>query len=360
MKILLFVVVIVFIISCRDNLIIDQKQLKYISEEDFAIEKTLTGTKINLDSVPMGGVTAIKIDSLLLFQFDWRVVEHHIKLYNAYSGKYIQQLLPVGRGPGESASFVHYYQIEKEDSLQSGIWVQTDFNFGLLNLQKSILEGKSIFDKQYDFNKRLDLFHKFVKNDSILIGKVYKHKKVPYYITYSIGQEKIIDTLQVFLPMKKIVEENMFASYDQIKPDKSKVVMVMNYFNVLNIISLDEKNIVSLAMGDAPLNYDEAWNVQGSKEKAMLYYDGLCVSDEYIFCLYKNCLRVDKKLPPQIQVLIFDWNGIPQFKLKLAENISNISFDEKEQCLYGMSRRGEETVFRYDLKDVLRNINGNE
>lgn len=309
---------------------------------------------IALDSTPMGSFAATKIDSLLLFQFDWRVVEHHIALYNAYTGKYIQQLLPVGRGAGESTSLVHYYQTENDDDFLPNIWIETDNEFGLLNIRKSIQAKQAVFDARHNFNKKLDLFHKFIVHDSILVGKVYKDKRVPYYIKYNIVQEKIMDTLPVFMSMQRLVEENMFASHDQIKPDQSKLAMAMNYFNIINIISLDKNDILSLVMENTPLSYDDAWNLQSSRETASVYYDGLCVSDKYIYCIYKNCLRVDKKNQSQTKILIFDWNGNPQIKLNLAENISNISFDEQENCLYGMSRYGEESVFRYDLTDLLK------
>lgn len=353
MKILIFILIVIIAVACEKNSIVEQKQVRYVSVKDFKINKDLHGVKIALDSMPLGSIAATKIDSLLLFQFDWRVVDYHIALYNANTGKFIQQLLPVGRGVGESTSLVHYCQSEKKDYSSSSIWVETDNQFSLLNMQKSIQAKQAVYDAQYDFNRRLDLFHKFIVHDSILVGKVYKNKRVPYYILYNINQEKIIDTMSVFLPMQRLVEENMFASYDQIKPDQSKLAMVMNYFNIVNILSIDNKNILSLVMADSPLSYDKAWKLQFSRETACVYYDGLCVSDKYIYCIYKNCLRVNRKKQPQTKILIFDWNGNPQLKLNLSENISNISFDAKENCLYGMSRYGEESVFRYDLKNVL-------
>lgn len=353
MKVFIFILIVIVVIACENNSIVERNQVRYISTKDFKVNKDLYGIKIALDSAPLGSIAATKIDSLLLFQFDWRVVEYHMALYNAYTGKFIQQLLPVGRGVGESTSLVHYCQTEKKDYTLPNIWIETDNQFSLLNMQKSIQAKQVVCDVQYDFNRRLDLFHKFIVHDSILVGKVYKNKKVPYYIKYNINQEKIIDTMSVFVPMQRLVEENMFASYDQIKPDQSKLAMVMNYFNIINILSLDNKNILSLVMTDSPLSYDRAWKLQSSRETACVYYDGLCVSDKYIYCIYKNCLRVNRNKQPQTEILIFDWNGNPKLKLNLAENISNISFDDQENCLYGMSRYGEESVFRYDLRNVL-------
>lgn len=353
MRISLFFITIIVFFSCENRLVVPRDQLQYIAEKDFGVPKTLMGEKVILDSVPMGSISALKIDSLLLFQFDWRVVDHHIMLYNLYTGEYIQRLLPIGRGFKESTFFLHYNQVER-DGVSSKIWVETDTKFGLLNLSKSIKEKEAIFEKQYDLERKLDLFHKFMKDDSVLVGKVYKSKEVPYYIRYKINKGEIIDTIPVFSQQNRLVDEHIFASYDHIKPDRSKLAMAMKCFNIINIVSLDGKKCVSLAIGEALLNYDQVWKRQSSKEIARVYYSGLCVSDDYIFCLYKGCLEIDKKMQVNTQVIVLNWEGKPCFRLNLIEKIFNISFDPKEKCLYGMSRHGEEAVFRYDLRHIIK------
>ncbi|WP_157482577.1 hypothetical protein [Geofilum rubicundum] len=79
-----------------------------------------------------------------------------------------------------------------------------------------------------------------------------------------------------------------------------------------------------------------------------IYIGNMHADDKHIFAL--NASEVDGETMEKVELLIFDWDGVPVKKLLLDRAIGAVAFDHENKRMYGYAPYEEELVlYEYDM-----------
>jgi len=138
------------------------------------------------------------------------------------------------------------------------------------------------------------------------------------------------------------------------KPDGSKSVLAFNYFD--RMLILDENfKVVNDLSGDSGRKSLKI--VDGEPVDLVNYYFDVEVTDDYIFALYYNQPESEYgEVMQPTQIRLFDWHGTLLKIIEVPDYLMGISFDEKNQSLYGVDHF-QEKIVKYDFADLLKDLN---
>lgn len=342
--VLLFFIVL---IGCKENKK-ESFSIKYAKE--VSVEYSLSPDTLPIDMLNPTGIVAI--DTFLVF------VQRHedkiIKVYSATDCRLLGNFLSKGNGPDEVVLFTRFNQFFQRDT-ESLLWIQSYPNYmGLLNVNKSVKENKTIFDKKVSFtanNGMKNLFGEsnvvFELSDSVFLltkdpvrSQTVEENPNPFYVKLNYVSRQVYDTIYIN-DLKDISFENrlIYSAYPVIRPtSKDKVALFYTYMDAIVLIDLESKEKTKVGLSEMGLNTQYA-----IQQKSQVHYEAFA-TDSFIFGLRKDDAA-------QSLLYVYDWDGIFKYKINLNANISYFSINEKNKMLYGID--DEDHILAYDLKEVL-------
>ena len=346
-NILILTLISVFYSCSDDSEKIFKGQLKTVEK---STTDKLIGEKIDFDSLYAGHVFVC--NSFISFKHH-NYGDYFVATFDINTGKHIGNSFKIGQAAEEFADYLYFLHPDSG----CDFWIK-EFNRQHY-LLVDIVSGK--------VKKRIDLsdFKKtggspfiqaFILNDSVLLAVNQPEVKnldddvmTPkyWYINYLSKEE--IDVFELY-------DENLYnklrgggidnnrhltATY-YIKPDKSKVVGVMNRFYQINILDVKTQESKGYRLaGTLGFELIRTYGGRGSEEQYT--YRRAAVDDEYIFVMLNNLLT------PEIKPIfhVFDWEGNFVRVLEVDQNGTDFDLDRAQKKLY--TKDDEENVWFYDV-----------
>jgi len=292
------------------------------------------------------------IDNFLLFK-------HHegpffFSLYNLQSNKFVGRFIQRGRGPNEfkNLSYLDEYSLQDNER-----WLyMSDNNLKRIikfNLSCYLQSGSTQVEllHQYD-DKQIGRTH--IINDSTFLAYMFEQNKNGlrvFYRRYSTSgmQEEMNFTKK---NIKNFEEFDKLWGGEQLNQDKTMIVRAMTRMNRIHIFNLNnpKSNITLIPKGQHHISLDEL--LQQPPSQAIVYYQYVKTTQNYIFALFHNQLLVELDQKPQkVEMHVFDWNGKPIYKLHFDEHIVGFCIDTTRKVMYAFD--SEENVYQYDLSEIL-------
>jgi len=242
--------------------------------------------------------------------------------------------------------------LERDSNGEFAIWFN-DFNrdnLMMVNTRGEVL--KRIETSQF---KRRDQFlgRIFVLNDSLLIAYMQsesvfengghrviapRHRLFNYETGEMLREYKSYSDYKVNEDADFIVVRHL-NSYDEMKPDRSKIAMVMPLMNKINILDIESGKVKSVAKKNSP-----NLNIVFSGRPVRYYYVDI-LSDNH--CIYAMEGDPDQSHRFTGRINVFDWDGNFVKVLQIGEDATVFAFDPVRRMLYAKNDLEEITV--YDL-----------
>lgn len=259
-----------------------------------------------------------------------------------------------GNGPGEFTSPKFIRQIGTQR-----LFVYDIFKGGLFQLKPDNP------DLEIDFVGNLDPVYGLTqdmifKNDSGIVGNLGYLSPEAYLVKgFDFKNQK--DLFIVPIPdleeyQNKGVTDfyTVFYNFFRMKPDGSNSILAFNYFDRMLILDENFKVLNDLS-GDSGTKSLKI--VDGEPVDLVNYYFDVEVTDDYIFALYYNQPESEYgEVMQSTQIRLFDWDGTLLNTIEVPDYLMGISFDEKNQIVYGVDHF-QEKILRYDFSDLLKDLN---
>jgi hypothetical protein len=339
---LMFVVIMFDSCSDKKNFVIGSMKTIY-----FEKEYKVAGEHLDVDSIGVAGVRVL--DQYLIVE-TYRQ-KCYAKIYDLRSLDFLGDILCKGQGPGDVRS-ARVGQVKSPY-----LWVED----GGLNSIKIV----NIHETMNDANRTLSIKNTIkywnagfadpetalYVNDTLLWVKSFdRDNETVSYFKYNPVKQEISDEISLFnYPVTSdIRNERLFiALLDCIKPDGSKIVSsngILDQLDIYNLVEPDKS--ISVTLNDYLFDYEY---VKYSDNMTLFYVTVDC-SDNLIYALHWNSAENTYDLH------IIDWNGNPLCKLIFDRIIRNVTIDFDTGFMYGVSGRGEDRIYRYDIGNILKEI----
>lgn len=353
MKVLFSSLLIILICICC----IDKKENIYIGDmryiSSFKDTLYLDGKPVEIDN--LGAMTIDVVDTFFVFVgSQW---DNFYQVYSKYSCQRVGSFVPKGRGRNElpTVGFPIFCTGKGNNAV---VWLhdRASNSVKMLNLSQSVTQRRTVFEEDWIEIKHVPGFkYLYPINDSILFLHGWNMAlRNDYYALYHISDENItiLDTIYRS-GLQDPGDMFLFNAFAGFHLKKQKYATAMQFFNQINIYSLDKeygKNI-ALTVG-TDVNRLKDVEETAMPDKFEFYEDMVC-TDSLLFAIYANKSRKDwammDTLPVDIHV--FDWEGNPICLLHVKEKLAKLAIDEEEGILYGMTLG--EKVYKYDLTGVI-------
>lgn len=252
-------------------------------------------------------------------------------------GRYIHQ----GKGEGEYA----YIVTSKEytlDSTGAKIWVNTS---GLkreliqFNITKSVLENRTVIDKKIQVkNPRYnEIVSMNYINDSIVLGVNYNWTGKVYIYNYI--QDSILSSFNMF--NKKCSDSSIFNGGTIIKPDGTKWVGILSYFDQLNFYDITTNESKSISTSKEPTDFNKVSLIPIDERKS--YYSDIWCNDKIVIGAYSNKL-VERQSD---ELHLFNWEGELLHIFKVNMQFNSITVDSINDEIYLSNI--EEEIFKVHI-----------
>lgn len=113
-----------------------------------------------------------------------------------------------------------------------------------------------------------------------------------------------------------------------LKPDKSKVAIVLQYYNAIEIYSLQNNEQKFISIGELQINRKSVQPINWTRT-----YIGIYTTDKYIYALYNGFKIEDKQLEGK-EIHVLSWDGQIIGKYILDYPISTFFVDEQKGLIY--------------------------
>jgi len=260
----------------------------------------------------------------------------------------VVDLLAVGRGPGEVVSGA-FSAMRREG--EKRLLDVTALNEGCLlsiDLDASVQEGRTIIVDREELLSEEAWGSFFVK------GKILSHCMFGAdnysFKLYDRGDHTVLRTEQVFGDEPYLLQfYPQFGSVRVMKPDQTRLCMMMRYFDEINILDLDNDNHLSISpprkkTEDAAIIREM---LSSQDLSAVEFYCNGCVTDDAIYGLYYGCSDQEIKEGFSPSIRVFSWDGVFKAIYHLSEPLCSITLAEDGHTLYGLTE--DEVFYRYDL-----------
>lgn len=256
-----------------------------------------------------------------------------------------------GNGPNEFIAPIYLEQYEVVGG-ETKIWVleRVTNAFYLINIEQTIKEKELVIDKQYDFHKlnKTELRNLLQINDSIFIGTAQCSESLEYKITILNIQNNTVTVKDNFLPFiedEPALNFTLSQNWLSLKPDKTAFVSSFSQIPELDLYKISGERYLSLFYKEILTPADLL------KTDITVERDGLrqtYATDSYIYTLSTESKEQDMY---EYYILVFNWDGKPIVRLKIAETDS-FFVDEESRKIYTVCfEKDEGNVMTYDLPD---------
>lgn len=343
MKIILFLIFqTLFITGCSKRSEVNKSDIGFreVQTDTFYLKSSILPIDIVSPSV------IISIDTFLVF-----LSTHEQKMasvFNLKTNKYMASFLEKGHGPDDVISLKRPIQFVYQDG-QVKVWINAYPTFlGLLNINKSVEQDKTVFDCQYRFhgNLRTNLFAQsngvFCFQDSILwmtinpvLSNQFDSNPNNVYLEYDYANSRELSTIctRDFWALKEkdaliVSETNVCHLF------KPKVASFYNYLGCFNILDLENKTHKKVETMQDGSNYLKALNNM-VKEHIVG-----AASQDHIWMIrgYQNDNTV---------IFVYDWDGNFSGTVLFDKTFNKFHINPSNNKLYAVGQDDE--ILEYDL-----------
>ena len=257
-------------------------------------------------------------------------------------------MLPVGRGPDEVVTSM-FSAVRKEGGKRLlDVTALNELFFMSIDLDASVREKKTVVVDKEDLPSSDAFVSFFVKGKDLSLC-MYDEDNYSFKL-YDRGNRAVLQTYQLFGDEPYLIQYYpQFGAVRKMKPDQSKLCLMMRYFDEINVLDLEGTNHLSLSpprkkKEDAAI-IDEMLSSHTLTE--CTFYQSGCVTDDAIYGLYYGCSdqEMEEGFLPSIRV--FSWDGVLKAVYHLSEPLYSIVLSEDGHTLYGLTE--DEVLYRYDL-----------
>lgn len=332
---------IFFFLSCQKS---QEGKFETQYVEETTKEYSVTPQVLPIDILNPTGIVAL--DTFLVF-----VQRHEDKILKIYSTKgreLTKNILQKGDGPNDVVLFTRFNQYYQKDG-NSLVLIQSYPNsIGLLNINKSVQEGRAVFDYKENFvnGEKALIFEEsdviFELNDSELLltkdpvrSQTVNENPNPFFVRWNYRTNEVSDTIYIN-NLKDVSWDNrlIYSAYGVIKPTNDKVAWFYTYMDAIILIDIKTKEKIKLGL--SPMGLDKEYAI---KMKSQVHHEAFA-TDSLIFGLRKE--KDNKSV-----LYAYDWNGIFKYKIHLNENVLYFSINESDKTLYGIDDK--DRILSYKL-----------
>lgn len=245
-----------------------------------------------------------------------------------------------GRAFNELTTNSHFNEILKEDDCLKAVFYDLNKNkMFKWNITRSIDDKVTVFDTIIEYNsKRLipyaDNFqlnknlHLITTNGLGFRGESHKYV-VPIYAVNDIISDKLERKYKIFKDSLVIVSSDndvskYFYATNTMRPDRSKLAMVLSRFPQVNILDIESGAIKGFRIKDLTINPDNQ----------TIFYASACCDSNYIYALFNdiNLNEQDRTSVPShnSRIHVFDWEG------NLVRDVELDGFFQVLRCWNGL------------------------
>lgn|SRR5690625_5091665 len=137
-------------------------------------------------------------------------------------------------------------------------------------------------------------------------------------------------------PYDALADTNLNSRLARISPQRDKMAMIMVHSPVLEIVHIGERNSRKFLLdaNPPPGTFDLDMLHNGTLTK---YFQGIDVTENYIYLLSDNEKNMDSEKKQTIKVL--DWDGQPRYQYTIPEQyqLGMLVVNEEKNEFYGLS-----------------------
>lgn len=342
-----FVLVVLLMVSCVDSgLMKDCKVKKSVPNKTLSIAIDSTFNAVFPEVLNPYQLQIVN-DTILVVQEPISAENNkHFKAYSINTFDFLGELVSNGRGSNEIINPYLIKCFSASKCLNLNVASEGEvFSVDVLESLKS--NNMNVVSKLTIPSGAIDCLP--LPNSNKFILRI--DKKRPAFSTLN-SEDVIINTFNYsdelnderFMPYLSNILVSNIAS--------GKVAQFMLFLPQMNLYDTKQGLLNSFAVNKAYKNWKLLINKMIGRETRQ-YYIAATPTQDYIISVYKNVTLEDLCKNKQGSFLhIFDWNGNFLYEIKLKEDISKITFDEKNKDLYCIEKT-EGRIIRYNLMNLL-------
>lgn len=355
MKSIYCIIASILLHSCGDNYKNDLSESKKTFVSEFPVVLQIDAERISIETT---GLNNIFIIDNYLIGINYSGSNNFLHVYDNIRFSKLGSLISRGKGPDELLTLQYNQQWEK-DSAGTYMWV-TDINSNKLcrlNIGKSIDLKNSVYDRCIDNIEMFNSFNIFYMDDNYILTnpRISRHNKHNTLQLFNYNTSKLDNEYQLYSDdFSSNIDERIYQLFCTVKPDRTKISAFSMRFSRIHIFNRDHTDSRTITVFQ-DVTEGIISNSLRNKELHDInrFYNSLTVTEEFIFALYVN-KHIEELMSSEAiegaEIHIFDWNGNPIKQLLIAENIWQITIDDKEKHLYGIT--ANEEVYRYNLSNI--------
>jgi len=320
---------------------------------------TLHGEQIELDGIFCGSIIAY--DTLLIFKSP-KYEDYAMYVFSTNSKKHIASLAPIGKGPDECESIDYYNQYIIDNKEYKMFVVLNKNNCRWLNVTASLEQGKTVWEPVPDFPSKLRNYYArlWLIDDNTFIeevsSKVVNNEESDYIPPFlnlrKNDDEAVVQTCKPY--MEKLVNSHpegsylsfqFYGSFHTLKPDHSKMALVMLFLPQVNIIDLDTWKTTGFRL-DMGINFKTL-----TKDPAPLRFHYLfgASDDSFLYLPYSGWRISERSIMSDTHELhVYNWEGALVKRYYLDHPFFEMAIDPVTGKLYTINN--EDQLFCYKLK----------
>ncbi len=344
---LVYTLLFTVIVACESSYVVPDVKTKYVTAENtVAITRDTTFCSCFSEVRSCVDVQVV-CDTLLVIKDQvGNSDDCRFKIYSTGDFEYLGAIIRKGRGPGELVApyVVKSFSSSKYLSLNDR---PTGCSY-MVDIQASIASGVTVIVQRTAIPE--DVIDWIPLSGTANFALQQVGSRIAYNIIYDNGQSESICELNESIDANRHVTIMSSVCVNDVSTQKSAVVMM--FFPQINIVDIKSGKIRSVAVGKDIRKFDLILNQRLTPHTKQYYIDAISTKS-HIIATYKN-LPLNKLNDVNVgtEIHVFDWTGRFVLNIIVAENIAEITFDEKNKYLYGIDSSNGDIV-RYDLKALI-------
>ena len=317
-KLFLIIVISIQVFSCEDI------KRSYTVVNSFPIDIELIATPAPEFDVNIGLYSIGEADKYIIV--GKRKQDYFFTIFDRFHNK-VGEICHRGDGPDDFLAPIYLNQYETIDG-ETKIWVLERMKrlFVLINIDKTIKEGKLVIDKQYNLANigGMEVRNLFYINDNLLIGSTdYDECKVLFYNPND-GKMILQDNLLDFPEdVSEILSQNCMA----LKPDKTAFVSIFYSMPEIDIYKVSGDRYSTVFYKE---RLEPKMIIEKDPEIDGNYFSWSYATDNYFYVLSTDLKGEDTY---DYYVLVFDWAGKPVARWKVPA-ADSFFVDEQAHKIY--------------------------
>lgn len=344
-KSVLFIASFLALASCTDRQSVFKIGSQVVASAP-EIERDLAPVASFEDSVLLGAIgVCFATDSIVLLST--AKTGNVFRVVNLHNHQTVD-LLPNGRGPDEVVAGGLSAVRKDGGKTLLDVTALNELFLMSIDLEASVREQRTVVVDKEDLLSS-EAWVSFFVNGKVLSLCMFGPDNYSFKL-YERGSHTVLRTDQIFGDEPYLNDfYPQFGAVREMRPDQSKLCLMMSHFDEINILDLEGTNHLSISplrkkKEDAAI-IDEMLSSHELTEYT--FYQSGCVTDDAIYGLYYGCSdqEMEEGFLPSIRV--FSWDGEFKAVYHLSEPLVSIVLAEDGKTLYGLTE--DEVLYRYDL-----------